>query len=156
MTEIKVHVRENNTATLMCPSCGAIKHIAAEKFRLGRHTINVRCRCQQFFTVLLDFRRHYRKQTSLPGTYEIISEGGIGGGIIHINNISRSGVGFTVSGLHRIEKDQELLVEFQLNDKRKTTLKKRVLVRSVRQNAIGCEFKETAEMEKALGFFLQN
>jgi hypothetical protein len=156
MSDIKAHVRENNTATLICPACGAIKHIAAEKFRFGRHTINVRCRCQQLFTVLLDFRRHYRKQTSLPGTYEIISEGGIGGGIIHINNISRSGVGFTVSGLHRIEKDQELLVEFQLNDKRKTTLKKRVQVKSVQQNAIGCQFKHTAEMERALGFFLQN
>jgi hypothetical protein len=156
MSDIKAHVRENNTATLICPACGAIKHIAAEKFRFGRHTINVRCRCQQLFTVLLDFRRHYRKQTSLPGTYEIISEGGIGGGIIHINNISRSGVGFTVSGLHRIEKDQELLVEFQLNDKRKTTLKKRVQVKSVQQNAIGCQFKDTAEMERALGFFLQN
>jgi len=156
MTDIKVHVRENNTATLMCPACGAIKHIAAEKFRYGCHTINVRCRCQQLFTVLLDFRRHYRKQTSLPGTYEIISEDGIGGGIIHINNISRGGVGFTVSGLHRIEKEQELLVEFQLNDKRKTTLKKRVLVKSVRQNAIGCQFKDNAEMERALGFFLQN
>lgn len=156
MSDIKAHVRENNTATLICPACGAIKHIAAEKFRFGRHTINVRCRCQQLFTVLLDFRRHYRKQTSLPGTYEIISEGGIGGGIIHINNISRSGVGFTVSGLHRIEKDQELLVEFQLNDKRKTTLKKRVLVKSVRQNVIGCQFKDNAEMERALGFFLQN
>lgn len=156
MTDIKVHVRENNTATLMCPACGAIKHIAAEKFRYACHTINVRCRCQQLFSILLDFRRHYRKQTSLPGTYEIISEGGIGGGIIHINNISRGGVGFTVSGLHRIEKDQELLVEFQLNDKKKTTLKKRVLVKSVRQNAIGCQFKDNPEMERALGFFLQN
>ena len=88
--------------------------------------MNVRCRCQHAFTVLLDFRRHYRKQTSLPGTYEIPSEGGVGGGIIHINNISRGGVGFTVSGLHRIEKDQELQIEFQLNDKNKTVLKKQV------------------------------
>jgi len=92
----------------------------------------------------------------LPGTYVILSEGGIGGGIIHINNISRGGVGFSVSGLHRIEKDQVLQVEFQLNDKKKTTLKKRVLVKSVQQNAIGCQFKDTIEMERALGFFLQS
>jgi hypothetical protein len=156
MINAKVHVRENNTATLICPTCGAIKHIAAEKYRYGRHTMNVRCRCQQVFTLLLDFRRHYRKQTSLPGTYEIISEGGVGGGIIHINNISRGGIGFSVSGLHRIEKDQELHVEFQLNDKKKTTLKKRVVVKSVQQNAIGCQFKDTIEMERALGFFLQS
>ena len=105
--------------------------------------------------MLLNFRRHYRKQTNLHGTYEIISEGGVGGGIIQINNISRSGVGFTVSGLHRIEIDQEIRIEFQLNDKNKTLLKKQAVVKSVRENMVGCEFKGNAEMDKALGFFLQ-
>ncbi len=155
MAHLKVHVRDNNTATLICPACGVVKHFAADRYRHGQHIISVRCRCQQVFSLLLDFRRHYRKQTSLPGVYEILSKGGVGGGIIHINNISRSGLGFTVSGLHRIEKDQELQVEFQLNDKKKTVLKRRVLVKSVLQNNIGCQFKDTAEMEPALGFFLQ-
>lgn len=156
MAHLKVHVRDNNTATLVCPACGAVKHFAADRYRHGRHTISVRCRCQNVFSLLLDFRRHYRKQTSLPGTYEILSEGGVGGGIIHINDISRGGLGFTVSGLHRIEKDQELQVEFQLNDKKKTVLKRRMLVKSVLQNNIGCQFKDAAEMERALGFFLQS
>lgn len=156
MAHLKVHVRDNNTATLICPACGAVKHFAADRYRHGRHTISVRCRCQQVFSLLLDFRRHYRKQTGLPGTYEILSEGGVGGGIIHINDISRSGLGFTVSGLHRIEKDQQLQVEFQLNDKKKTVLKRRVLVKSVLHNNIGCQFQDNAEMERALGFFLQS
>jgi hypothetical protein len=156
MAHLKVHVRDNNTATLICPACGAVKHFAADRYRHSRHVISVRCRCQNVFSLLLDFRRHYRKQTSLPGTYEILSEGGVGGGIIHINDISRGGLGFTVSGLHRIEKDQELQVEFQLNDKKKTVLKRRMLVKSVQQNNIGCQFKDAAEMERALGFFLQS
>lgn len=155
MKNITVHVRPDDTATLSCPACGAIKHIAAEQFRSGRHTMTVRCRCQHIFTVLLNFRRFYRKQTSLAGTYEIISKGGIGGGIIHVNNVSRSGVGFTVSGMHQIQKDQEVQIEFQLNDKNKTVLKKQAVVKSVRQNAIGCEFLCNVEMDKALGFFLQ-
>jgi uncharacterized C2H2 Zn-finger protein len=156
MAHLKVHVRDNNTATLVCPACGAVKHFAADRYRHSRHVISVRCRCQNVFSLLLDFRRHYRKQTSLPGTYEILSEGGVGGGIIHINDISRGGLGFTVSGLHRIESGQELQVEFQLNDKKKTVLKRRMLVKSVLQNNIGCQFKDAAEMERALGFFLQS
>lgn len=156
MSRTTVHVRENDTATLICPACGAIKPIATDSFRHGRHTLSVRCRCQHEFTVLLDFRRNYRKQTSLPGTYEIVSEGGVGGGIIHVNNISRGGVGFTVSGIHRIEQDQELQIEFQLNDKNRTVLKKQALVISVRQNTIGCAFKCNVEMEKALGFYLRS
>ena len=156
MSHSKIHVRADNTATLICPACGTIKHFAAERFLHSNHTLAVRCRCQHEFTVLLDFRRHYRKQTSLPGTYEIVSEGGVGGGIIHINNISRGGVGFTVSGIHRIAKGQVLHLEFQLNDKKKTVLKKRVQVKSVHQNTIGCQFVDTDPMERSLGFFLQS
>jgi len=156
MTSVKVHVRDDNTATLICPGCGVVKHIAADKFKQGRHTITVQCRCQQTFSVQFDFRRHYRKQVSLPGTYVIISPGGIGGGIIHLNNLSRGGVGFTVSGLHRIEPNQKLQIEFQLNDKKKTTIKKRALVKSVQQNLVGCQFEADGEMEKDLGFFLKS
>lgn len=152
---VKAYVRANGTATLICPSCNAAKNIAAEQFRHGRHSLTVRCHCQHVYSILLDFRRHYRKKTNLPGTYEILSEGGVGGGIIHVINISQSGLGFTVSGLHRIEKDQLLLVEFQLNDKKKTVLKKRTVVKSIQQNIIGCQFKDDVAMEKALGFYLQ-
>ena len=155
MPHTTAHVRDNNTATLVCPSCGVSKLVDTGSFRHGRHTINVRCICQHEFTVLLDFRRNYRKPTSLPGTYVIISEGGVGGGIIHVNNISRGGVGFTVSGIHRIEPGQELRIEFQLNDKNKTVLKKHAVVVSVRENMIGCAFIFNAEMDKALGFYLQ-
>lgn len=154
--KVTVHVRDNNAATLICPACNTVKHIAVSKFQHSRHTLSVRCRCQHVFNVLLDFRRHFRKQISLPGTYIITSEGGVGGGLIHINNISRGGLGFTVSGLHRIEQGQEILLEFQLNDRKKTALRKQAVVRSVRQNAIGCQFKESTELDKALGFFLQS
>jgi hypothetical protein len=153
---LKVHVRDNNTATLICPACGFVRHISAAKLLHARHTLSIRCRCQHVFTVLFDFRRHFRKPTSLPGTYVITSEGGVGGGIIHINNISRGGLGFTVSGLHRIEKGQELMIEFQLNDRKRTPLKKQAVVKSVQHNAIGCQFKDRTELERDLGFFLQS
>ncbi|WP_028319088.1 PilZ domain-containing protein [Desulfobulbus elongatus] len=153
MQPLMVHVRGDNRATLTCPACGCVKHFSAEPYRHGRHTMTVRCSCRETFPILLNFRRHFRKPTDLPGTYTVI---GGGGGIIQVNNLSRSGAGFTVSGVHRIEKGQEILIEFQLNDKKKTVLKKQAVVRSVRQNAIGCEFKDTGEMDKALGFFLQD
>ena len=156
MADVKLYVRENNTATLVCPSCRTVKHFDAGRYRHQRHTFSVRCRCQHVYSVLLDFRRNYRKQTSLHGTYEIISEGGIGGGIIHISNISRGGIGFSVSGIHRIEKNQLLQVEFQLNDKNKTVLKKQAIVRTVQKNSIGCEFHFNPDLDKVLGFYLQS
>jgi len=155
MADVKIYVRDNNTATLVCPSCQAVKHFEAGRYRHQRHTFSVRCRCQNLFSVQLDFRRNYRKPTSLDGTYAVIRGGG-GGGLIHISNISRGGIGFTVSGIHNIETGQLLQIEFQLNDKKKTVLQKQAVVRRVRQNSIGCEFNYNANQDKALGFFLQN
>jgi len=156
MNTLTVHVRGDNTATLVCPSCNAVKNFSAAKYRNMRHRLTVRCHCKTSFPVLLNFRRNFRKPTNLPGTYEIISARGCGGGVIQVNNLSRDGAGFTVSGLHRIEPGQVVMIEFHLNDKKQTVLKKEVLVRSVQQNVIGCEFKNSAELDKNLGFFLQN
>jgi hypothetical protein len=156
MTTVTTYVRDDETATLICPACKTVKHITAGKFRQGKHAVTVHCICQQTFNVLFDFRKYYRKQVNLPGTYEIISKGSIGGSVIQINNISRSGLRFTVSGLHRIEEGQKLRVEFELNDKKKTLLTREVIVKEVQQNTIGCQFKENVEMEKDLGFFLKS
>lgn len=155
MQEIKVHVHGKETAALTCPSCGLRKDIAVEQFRQGRHTITARCRCQSVFNVLFDFRQHYHKPVKLPGAYEILGSGLGKQGLIQIHDISLGGMGFTTSGLHDIRPGQELLIDFQLDDKQKTSLKKQVIVRSVRQNTIGCCFKYPADMEKALGFYLR-
>ncbi len=156
MGEIKVYVRDNDTATLICPSCGAVKQFDAGRYRNQRHSFSVRCRCQHVFSVQLDFRRHYRKATNLTGTYEVLSKGGIGGGLVQIHNLSQSGLGFTVSGTHRIQKGQLLQIEFQLSDKNRTALKKQAIVRTVENNTIGCEFSCITEMDKALGVFLRS
>ena len=152
---LTVHIRDNNAATLVCPACGLVRQIAVAKFRTDRHTRAIRCRCGHVYSVLLDFRRHFRKPTSLAGTYVSRDPAGPGGGVIRILNISRSGVGFTVSGRHRILPGQELQIEFQLTDRNRTVIKKQAVVRTVQENTVGCEFLCAGELDKALGFFLQ-
>ncbi len=152
---LTVHIRDNNAATLVCPACGLVRQIAVAKFRNDRHTLAIRCRCGHVYSVLLDFRRHFRKPTSLAGTYVSRDPAGPGGGVIRILNISRSGVGFTVSGRHRILPGQELQIEFQLTDRNRTVIKKQAVVRTVQENTVGCEFVCGGDLDKALGFFLQ-
>ena len=152
---LTVHIRDNNAATLVCPACGLVRQIAVAKFRNDRHTLAIRCRCRHVYSVLLDFRRHFRKPTSLAGTYVSRDPAGPGGGVIRILNISRSGVGFTVSGRHRILPGQELQIEFQLTDRNRTVIRKQAVVRTVQENTVGCEFLCAGELDKALGFFLQ-
>jgi len=155
MPEVKTFVRNNNTATIICPACHTAKHINAEPYRYKKHAIKVRCRCGEHFTLCLDYRRHYRKLINLPGTYSITTPGKIGGGVMHIRNISRGGIGFTISGPHHMEKDLNLILEFHLNDKKQTKLRKEARIRTVKGNYIGCQFPENDEVEKALGFYLQ-
>jgi len=87
--------------------------------------------------------------------YTLIGTSASGGGQMRVNNISRSGVGFSVSGHHDINIGQKALVNFKLNDKKQTELTKKVLVKSIRDNSIGCEFIHQNQIGKDLGFFLQ-
>ena len=155
MANVKAFVHPNNTATIICPACNLAKQVSVKAYRHKKHRIKIRCICKSVFVVQLDFRRHYRKKTQLTGTYRIINPTAGGGGIIHIRNLSQSGLGFTVSGIHKIQIDQSLLLEFQLNDKHQTTLTKKAHVRYIDQNYIGCQFMNQDSIEKALGFYLR-
>ena len=141
-------------ATITCPTCGRTGSKVVDKYRHKKHLHKIRCRrCGNIFTVALDFRRHYRKPVDLMGYYVMLppeSEGGV----THIKNISQSGVGFTVSGIHSIKKNQNLKIHLQLDDKKRTKLQKQVEVKRVDSNFIGCEFLNPAGMDKSLGFFL--
>ncbi len=155
MTEVRAFVCGDNTATIVCPACNKARTVSAEPYRNTKKLIKVRCTCGETFSLRLDFRDHYRKETSLPGTYSITTPGKVGGGVIHIRNISREGIGFTVTGLHHLEKGLELTLKFSLDDKKKTKLEKKAIVRLVEKNYIGCKFVATAAEEKALGFYLR-
>ncbi len=155
MPTSKAYVRANNTTTIVCPACGVTKNINTQQLKGGRNPIKIRCRCNVVFDVQIDFRRNYRKPVNLPGTYTILRDGQ-GGGVIHIRNISTGGIGFTVSGIHQLKKGQLIGVEFQLNDKKQTALRKKAVVVSVNTNQIGCQFSASEETGKALGFFLQS
>ncbi|RUM34181.1 MAG: hypothetical protein DSY58_08365, partial [Desulfobulbus sp.] len=120
-----------------------------------KHLLRTRCKCGEQFIIQLDFRKHYRKTTRLPGTYRIVKPAGGGGGVIHIQNISLGGIGFTVSGVHNLQKKQILQIDFRLNDKNQSKLTKQAEVCIINKNTIGCKFLDSQPMERSLGFFLR-
>jgi hypothetical protein len=155
MATVKTFVRAGGQATIICPNCNTAKNAKVNAYLHKKHRLNVRCRCNTVFTVLLEFRKHYRKATNLPGTYVVTNPKGGGGGMAHIQNISRSGIGFSVSGLHRMGLDQTLRIEFNLNDKNFTKVIKEAKIKAINDNYIGCQFLDNQPFEKALGFYLQ-
>ena len=75
--------------------------------------------------------------------------------MIHIRNISRNGIGFTVSGVHHLQPEQIIRLEFTLNDRNMSKLTKEARVQLVDGNYIGCQFLDEDTIEKALGFYLR-
>lgn len=149
----KAFVPEDGLAAITCPNCGITKQVPVADYCGKKKSIKVRCRCQQTFTVELEFRQSHRKQTELQGFYEILSDRRRGR--VAIKDLSKNGVGFLVSGAHNVRVGQKIMVIFDLDDKNNTPLKKQAVVRSVYQNRIGCEFKKDQAFEKGLGFYLR-
>jgi predicted RNA-binding Zn-ribbon protein involved in translation (DUF1610 family) len=150
----KIYVSDDGRATITCPNCGLTRQARVDQYRGRKHTIKINCSCGNSFPVHLEFRRVYRKQTDLKGTYRILSSGG-GGGQVAIRDLSRNGIGFTVSGIHSIKIGQRALIDFTLDNRKRSRLQKEVIIRSIDSNLIGCEFNNQQAFEKDLGFYLQ-
>ncbi len=155
MIHFKVFVRPDDTVTITCPVCKKSKDINVSRFRKKNHTLHVTCTCKTRFTVKLDFRRQYRKKVNLPGTYRIVAPPGGGDGWVLIQNISWTGIGFTVSSMSDFKEGQTVELDFQLDDREQTRLIKQLHICSVHNNYIGSEFSDKGLYEKQLGFFLR-
>ena len=150
----KVFVSEDDMATITCPACGLTRQVSVASYCGKKSRIKVRCKCERKFTVDLEFRQHHRKETDLDGFYDI--EADTGGGNAKVKDISLSGIGFTVTGVHNVKIGQKIQIEFVLDDTKQTTLKKTAVVKSVNDNRIGCEFHKEQAFEKDLGFYLSD
>jgi hypothetical protein len=149
----RAFVSDNGLATITCPNCGLTKQVPVANYCGKRQTVKVRCRCKESFSTQLDFRQSHRKRADLSGIYQILNDRG--GGIASIRDISKDGIGFTVSGTHNVKVGQKIQLVFSLDDRKQTPLQKQAVVRSVHKNRIGCEFSRMQAFEKDLGFYLR-
>jgi|GEM_PF-249768 len=150
----KTFVKTNDTASIRCPECALVKNIAVGKFRNDSHTLKTRCSCDTTFLVSLDFRRHYRKLTRITGIHTIIGVPGVYGRRMQINNISRSGVSFSMTGNHDMKVGQKVLLNFKLDDKKRTEVTKKVIIRRIHTGSVGCEYTNQTQIGKDLNFYL--
>lgn len=173
MDEIKVFVNSANNAVIVCPRCGIRKSSHVEQFKGAKHTIKVRCTCNHQFTVHLDFRKNYRKETDLDATY-LKKDVDLTGYYVNlsrgddwdesnadkqavnckIKNISLGGIGLQPMGLHMTKEDDALRVRFRLDDAKRSPIDRNVVVVSISKNLVGCRFTEPMERDQALGFYL--
>ena len=159
MSEIKAaktYVRPDNTAVINCPHCGFQKAVPVVNYKGSKSSLKIKCSCKKVFTVNLEFRKRVRKRTNLRGTYTNHSKNKRGK--IVIRNVSVDGLEFASMDVSQFKIEDELTIEFTLDDAQRSEVTKDVIVRDVRERTVGCEFERSGDLafDGPLGFYIMS
>jgi hypothetical protein len=143
----------NNNVEISCPECNAKKRIDVSAFKNNFKLIEVKCQCDTRFKCSIEFRRSYRVQVSLAGRYERLKNQKIGDMLVE--SLSIIGVGFVNMSCHLLEIGENLELKFQLDDKNRTEIRRKVKIISIERGYIGTEFIDKNCYDAALGFYLK-
>ncbi len=159
-----LNVRKDKRITLSCPSCLLVREISVDKHMGRKHFLTVNCPCGTTYGVNLNFRKHYRKDVSIGGYYASgdTDIGWADAGNVptvpincRIKNISMGGLGFTTLSRVRVQLGDTLTVKFTLDKVPPEIVEKEVIVRTIIDNYIGCQFtQESGFSDRTLGFYL--
>lgn len=160
----KIYTNGNSTVTVICPQCHKNKTIdvSGHKKTDKIAVLDCQCECGHSYEVMLERRKFYRKGTDLPGayTYKKINfpgtytrESDDDRGLMTVTDISRSGLKIRVNVIRDFSPGDRLNVEFNLDDRGRSLIKKAVIVRNILGKSIGVEF-DTMEHFDKLGAYL--
>jgi len=156
MTE-KIYMTSQQMATFVCPKCSRSKTVSVSKYANVDKLIkvNVKCPCGHAYTSILEKRKQYRKATSLPGSFIHFIDGRpVNRGVMTVEDISSTGTKLKLNAPPGFAVGDTMEVDFSLDDKHRTLIKKRVIVRNIIGPFVGVEFGPAEAMDKALGFYL--
>ncbi|MBN2419609.1 MAG: PilZ domain-containing protein [Deltaproteobacteria bacterium] len=159
-TPQKIYLSESNTATFECPKCHASKNADVSKYKkmASAVTLKVKCPCGNVYSVTLERRKYYRKETKFPGKFAFNSLFGEDQkGPMTVLDISKGGLKFKVLSTPVFKNGDIIEVEFNLDNKNRTLIRKQVFVRNIKDNFVNaefCSFDANDSGDKALGFYL--
>ena len=157
MTLSKSYVAEDLSTTVKCSHCSRSRRLNVSRFLYAHSMVRfeANCLCGNSFETILERRKHYRKLTNLPGTYESCSKVNQDSkGLLTISDLSKTGMQLKIVDTKDISLGDILLVQFHLDDAVRSLLNKMVIVKNRRGQYIGTEFAPTESICKALGFYL--
>jgi len=158
MTE-KVFINQDNTATFVCPSCQRAKAANVEKYKNLDKAIWVtsRCSCGHVWKVILERRKSHRRTTKIEGVYfHRMSNQKLQKGKMTVEDVSRSGLRIRLENNQMSAIGDKLMVEFNLDDRANSLIKKEVVIRNMSGCHIGAEFCSKDDYDRAIGFYLFN
>lgn len=146
------YVDEKKQVMVLCPKCERGRNLDLSSHPDVGPIIRTWCKCGNEYLCRLEFRRSYRKEVELPGSYFNPSSGQRGD--IMVVDLSLGGVGFTANGPHSLKRENVVDITFQLDDLKMTHIHRRVRICNVKGDFLGSEFLEHRERDKELGYYL--
>lgn len=158
ITTQKIYIGVNSDAIIVCSQCGTHKSFTPSPMKHYGKTLTIKCRCGFIFKVFIEPRKSYRKPTKLSGLcYKNNSNALLTK--ISIIDIAKNGIGFTMEAktpeTDIIKKGDILYIEFKLDNKNKSLIRTKVIVRVVNNANVGAEFHyPDANTLKEIGFYI--
>ncbi len=160
MNDIKVFITSEGEATFVCPECERSRTVAvAANAKLSRASrVRVKCPCGHHFPVTLERRRYFRKSVNLSGAFfQTVNGRHVDRGEMAVRDLSRTGLRIRLNENRPLRVGDTLLVEFHLDDRQHSLIRKESIVRRIDGFDLGTEFIAsdiTDANTRAIGFYL--
>lgn len=153
-TSKKIYADANGLVMFVCQDCGKAQKEQAQAYKGTRGPVKIQCKCGNAYEVEIEFRKSCRKETRLDGVYSTSTSSNWGKMIVR--DLSMQGCKIETLNASLLHRDEEIKIEFRLNNSKNSLIKKRAIVRYVSNIYVGCEFKESgASFDPDLGFYLR-
>ncbi|RPJ72622.1 MAG: PilZ domain-containing protein [Desulfobacteraceae bacterium] len=154
-----VYITSENQAIFRCPVCQRTKTVDVTAFDQLKPPLRFRmkCPCGHETTAIVEKRRRFRKETSLPGHYvHYVNGQPKGKGAMTVKDLSTTGMKLEVVASGTMAEGDLLKVEFKLDNPARSLVTKKLIIRNIVGNLIGTQFAPTETVDKALGFYLRS
>lgn len=173
----KSTVKKNNQFDIHCLHCLRVYSVSIDELEESSRIFKIKgtaalyvykCQCNAVFNVQLDFRKIFRRDSELSGFYceltknnfetrKTLSDHSEYRLVFNctIKNISADGIGINTYGKHNIKIGDRLLLIFMLDNGSQSLIEKKVMVRVIHNNYVGCEFYPTDKNDAKIGFYIR-
>lgn len=156
---VKIYVNENNRATFVCPKCQntAVKDLTRYIERKKAPRLKAKCGCGHTYEVFLEKRKKFRKPVELAGSYTftdvtIAPEAQMGS--MTVTDLSYSGLRIKLQVPPLFNVGDMIVVEFRLNDANRSHIRKKVIVKNIKELSVGLAYADPQNHDSVLGFYL--
>ena len=141
---------------LNCPSCRHIRVQPVDQFFNMPQPLQVSCTCWNTYEVQIEFRKSFRKKTTLEGFYaRLVPPGSFEK--ITITDISMGGCRFLACDRHHLKKGDLVELVFNLDNTSRTKITKEAMICSLDKWSIGCRFLVTGSgLDSEIAFYIRS